>query len=404
MVDNDDATSVAPAAAVALVETRERLAVAEETIRVISSADGPYRSFVENMQEGAATVSSSGAVLFANERLGILLGCPPARLLTRQLIDFVAEADRVGLREAVGSARVGTTIEVELQRFDGDVVAALVGISHLDVDDEPVTCLTFTDLTAEHHLLAEVRASQQRFEALYEGAPVPAYIWQDCEAGLILVDYNEAADRLTGGTVANALGSVVNAYYGADPRLLADVKRCLKQQVVVERETVSLGAAPGEEQQLHITMVPVPPDLVVVHTQDVTESWLAERALRASEERYRTIVENAQEGISILDDKGRFTFANRRTAELLGQDARSLSGKEASQFLGTHVFGDDRGRASSAQFEVTATRPDNSSIDLLVSTAPILLSEGGKPGSLCMLSDVSGIRQAEEELAHWALH
>ena len=58
-------------------------------------------------------------------------------------------------------------------RPDGSVVAALVGVSRLDVDGERLTCLTFTDLTAEHTLLGEVRASQQRFEALYKGAPVP---------------------------------------------------------------------------------------------------------------------------------------------------------------------------------------------------------------------------------------
>ena len=60
-------------------------------------------------------------------------------------------------------------------------------------------------------------------------------------------------------------------------------------------------------------------------------------SLRTSEERYRTIVENAQEGISILDADGRFTFANKRTADLLGQDVNTLVGKQASLLLGSIV-------------------------------------------------------------------
>ena len=87
-----------------------------------------------------------------------------------------------------------------------------------------LTCLTFTDLTAEHSLLAEVRASQQRFEALYKGAPVPAYTWQNGARGLVLIDYNDAAAKLSGGKADQAsgqlLGSSSAAYYRDDPQLL----------------------------------------------------------------------------------------------------------------------------------------------------------------------------------------
>ncbi len=293
------------------------------------------------------------------------------------------------------------------------MVAALVGVSRLDVGGERLTCLTFTDLTAEHTLLDEVRASQQRFEALYKGAPVPAYTWQNGARGLVLIDYNDAAGAATqlSGSKSNPaggqmLGSTAAAYYRHDPQLLADLTRCLVAQDVVQRDTVRHATAIDPEQHLHVTMVPVPPDLVVVHKQDVTESWTAERSLRTSEERYRTIVENAQEGISILDPDGHFTFANQRTADLLGHDVSTLVGKKASLLLGAIVTSAPAtpGVPGTSQYEVTALRPDGSEINLLVSTAPILLAGSERAGSLCMMSDVSGLRQAEEELAHWALH
>ena len=41
----------------------------------LSTADRPYRMLVENMQDGAMTVSSSGLILYANRRLGELLSC-----------------------------------------------------------------------------------------------------------------------------------------------------------------------------------------------------------------------------------------------------------------------------------------------------------------------------------------
>jgi len=385
----------------ALVVSRS---VPGEQVFTLSSADRPYRIFVENMQKGAATLSSAGIVLFANERLGNLLGCPATEVVARHITEFVAEASRTELLAGIDSATIGATLELDLLRPDGRRVAALAGISCLDVDDERLICLTFADLTAERRLLREVSASRQRFEALYRGAPVPAYTWQATPAGLVLIDYNEAAAQRTGEAAADALGSVASAYFREDPQLPADMTRCLAEQIVVERESVLHGVGTGEDQHFHVTMVPLPPDLVVVHTQDVTKSRIAERALRTSEERYRTIVENAQEGISILDDKGRFVFANSRTAELLGHNVDALVGMEASLLLGSLVtWVPAPGTPATAQYEVAVARPDGSSTDLLVSTAPLPPSDSGDAGSLCMVSDVSGLRRAEGKLAHWAL-
>jgi diguanylate cyclase (GGDEF)-like protein/PAS domain S-box-containing protein len=375
----------------------------------LSSADRPYRIFVENMQEGAATLSAARVILFANSRLGELLGCPASSLVSQRLTDFISESSAPDLLAAIGADALGTTLELSLARPDGGEVAVLVGVSPLDVEGERLTCLTFTDLTAEHRLLSEVRASQQRFEALYKGAPVPAYTWQDGPTGLVLIDYNDAADAMTGGALAGSLGTTASSYYESDLDLLVDLAHCLTEQAVMERATSS------PDRDLHITMVPVPPDLVVVHAQDITERSVAERALRESEERYRSIVENSQEGISIVDARGDFAFANLRTADLLGRDVESLTGMRAESLVGSRrgqIAGGDgisgsisSARASeSTQYEISVIRPDNTSIELLISTAPIVLSGSGEAGTLCMMTDVSGLRQAEEELAHWALH
>ena len=93
-----------------LADTHSRMLEAEETLRAIrhgevdailvsgsppgeqvftlSNADRPYRIFVENMREGAATLSSAGVVLFANQRLSDLLDCPVVDLVARQMTEF----------------------------------------------------------------------------------------------------------------------------------------------------------------------------------------------------------------------------------------------------------------------------------------------------------------------------
>jgi PAS domain S-box-containing protein len=56
-------------------------------------------------------------------------------------------------------------------------------------------------------------------------------------------------------------------------------------------------------------------------------------ALRESEERYRTLVENVKEGIWVLDDEFRVTFVNPRVEKLLGRRAEEIIGTSIFEFI-----------------------------------------------------------------------
>jgi PAS domain S-box-containing protein len=120
----------------------------EQRVFTLSTADRPYRMFVENMRDGAATVSSSGLILYANRRLAELLSCSRETIVGSPLARFMAADVPIGLDEIRGPGGVGTTVEFDLLDGDGAVVPVLVGSSPLEVDSDQLICLTFTDLTA----------------------------------------------------------------------------------------------------------------------------------------------------------------------------------------------------------------------------------------------------------------
>ena len=118
-------------------------------IFALSTADRPYRMFVENMRDGAATLSSTGLILFANRRLAEMLACPKAWIVGSPLSSFVSDATPIDLDLIRGPGGRGATLEFDLCDAEGASVPVLVGTSPLEVDGDVLMCLTFTDLSAE---------------------------------------------------------------------------------------------------------------------------------------------------------------------------------------------------------------------------------------------------------------
>jgi diguanylate cyclase (GGDEF)-like protein/PAS domain S-box-containing protein len=117
---------------------------------VLSMADESYRLFVENMCDGAATVSSNGVVLYANRRLSEMVSCSREGIVGAHVTSFMSEESAGRWPEMLGvMAGHGMTIELELLHEGRFSFPVRVGTMDLDVDGESVVFLTFTDLTIQ---------------------------------------------------------------------------------------------------------------------------------------------------------------------------------------------------------------------------------------------------------------
>jgi PAS domain S-box-containing protein len=130
----------------------------------------------------------------------------------------------------------------------------------------------------------------------------------------------------------------------------------------------------------------------------------AEEKLRSSEERYRRIVDTANEGIWMVDESSRITFVNRRMAEMLGWSPEEMIGRATSDFMEIEVVekADRRlGRSRAGfreQFDFPFRRSDGSELWGIVSTAPMQGEDGRFTGALGMVMDITERRRAEAEL------
>jgi len=128
----------------------------------------------------------------------------------------------------------------------------------------------------------ELRESEEKMRAQYKGIPVPTYSWQRVEDDLVLVDYNDAAVAITQGRIADFVGITASEMYQNLPEIRDEIERCLEKKTAIEREMSYWYKSTGEHKHLAVKYAFVPPDLVLVHTEDITgRKEMQERLVRS---------------------------------------------------------------------------------------------------------------------------
>ena len=144
-----------------------------------------------------------------------------------------------------------------------------------------------------------------------------------------------------------------------------------------------------------------------VYFRDVTERKERERALEASEARYRTLAETATDPILTADDEGTIRFANPAVEDVFGYDPDELVGESLATLMpdvsrireaGVDPFLDSHARwTDSSGVELSGVRIDGREIDLRVSFSDWTLD--GDRRFTGIVRDVTEQRERERELA-----
>jgi PAS domain S-box-containing protein len=104
-----------------------------------------------------------------------------------------------------------------------------------------------------------------------------------------------------------------------------------------------------QTRTLSVRYVPVPPDLVMVHTEDITARVEAEKALRLSEERLRSTLASMDDLVFVLDEDLRFlSFLQPERTSGLYLPPEEFQGKAVEEVLPPHVAAQGRRAAENA--------------------------------------------------------
>ncbi|MBN2102671.1 PAS domain S-box protein [bacterium] len=188
---------------------------------------------------------------------------------------------------------------------------------------------------------------------------------------------------------------VLNGNYNGDV-----LGHCLLINKNGNKIDISENAAPIKDDKGEVTGV-------VLAFQDISEQMRFERALKESEERFRSVVENSHTGIMVVNQEFRCIYANKELIELLGYTEREILNRDFRMFLSDyeknlfteHKIQIERGEKvpSRDDFEVIRKDGEKRQMQVVVST---VRSPEGHPQTVIQLLDITERNRLEQQLRH----
>jgi len=138
--------------------------------------------------------------------------------------------------------------------------------------------------------------------------------------------------------------------------------------------------------------------------EDITEHRQTKRALHESEELFVSLAANLSEGVDIVDENLCCLFANPAGEKIFGVEPGGLVGRNLHEFVSDQSHAplekerSKRREGIASSYDLEIIRPDGQKRQLIVTASPRLSEDGKYVGALAFFFDVTGRKQAEDNL------
>jgi PAS domain S-box-containing protein len=294
--------------------------------------------------------------------------------------------------------------EKRLVRADGRVIWAQLTLSTASYRDgrpEYGIC-QIEDITDRREAHDSLRASEQRLRTLMDTAHEGIWI---LDADDRTTFANGRLAEMLGYEPAELSGRPVYDFLAEQGRSVMRARMAARRRGLSDSQELRFIRRDGREQWVILSGSPLTDEAgeyagTLEMVADITERKLREEALRASEERYRNIVETTSEGVWMIDADHRTTYVNARMAQMLGYSVEEMLGRPVADFTPADQHLDTMQRDE--EREVCYLRRDGSQMWGLLSGSPLADGKGGYGGALAMITDITERKRAECELARMA--
>jgi len=302
-------------------------------IRVREQARAFLAAIVEGSEDAIIATTQAGIILTWNRGAEALLGILAGQAIGKNVSMIAPEERRTHLASLIDWVADGQPIsnyEGLCQHADGREIRVTATIFPIPGTAGAIKAVTLVLRDTSERFAAEqrLRESEERFREVFENAPAPVCV---IGPGARFIQVNQALCRMLGYSEAELLAKT-----WTDLCLPCDLASSVNRQLhlwdgparTVDVEDRFIGRSGNIIQtRLRISIVKDGNGRTaysVVHAEDITERKRAAEALQASEERFRTVFENAPVGMYLAGPDDRIIQVNAALCEMLGYSAQEL--------------------------------------------------------------------------------
>lgn len=365
-----------------------------------------YRLIFEQAQEGIVVFDLAGTSVYGNRRVCDTLACELGDLPRLRLSEIIIPEERIAmLRDIATLKRKGVVhCEVTIRKKNGKRSRLSVIASVLN---DSLYVAFIRDITNKYNVEQAVLQSGEQFRALFESAPVPMALFVGNKLARANTSFRSFFRWLEESAYTSL--ALVELFGKSNAKLVKEFKSLIESRSssgILTREVV-ITAPDGTSKECEVSVRPV-----AVETKkglhftfvDITARRQKVRELEQTEERFRRIVEDAVDAVSVEQDE-KLLFVNRSFLSMLGFPAGEevigkdisigMAGKDKKTALERSRRRQD-GEDIPDRWEYRAARKDGSSIDVEVRSSRITLD--GKPAVVSIHRDITE-RKLKEHLA-----
>jgi PAS domain S-box-containing protein/diguanylate cyclase (GGDEF)-like protein len=226
---------------------------------------------------------------------------------------------------------------------------------------------------------------------------------------------NSSTERLLGNPPASFLGRLFTDFVSSEdyPQVVSLIGAVARERGAATVFTCRMrrrdGAVIWTESKIKNLLDQPSVHGLLVHTRDITRERVHDEEAREADRRYRSIFENAAEGLYLSAPNGRLLNANAALARILGYDAPSDL-IDSIRDAGRDLYADPRRRTEFVQqvltygrvteFESQMWRKDGKSVWVQENARVLRRGDGTVIGYEGSLQDISRRKEAEEQVLH----
>ncbi|MFW6113546.1 MAG: PAS domain S-box protein, partial [Actinomycetota bacterium] len=273
-----------------------------------------------------------------NRKACEMLGYSEEELLGRNVIELgVLHPDDFrkaseAIKVLLGGEEV-TDIELRFVRKDGTtILTESIGVPLVGEDGKVKEILNIARDITERRRLEEVAllSFEERYRELLESITDSVYVldreWRHVIVNQAGADFTGIPkERLPGNKLTELFPGVEETPFFQTFERVMETKR----KAVVEGEYIF---EDGRSGWYEVRVYPVPEGILCIST-DITEKRRLLEELRQSEQLFRSLVENSQDLIAIMDSEGAYEYGSPSSEKLLGYRPEELIGRNWSELF-----------------------------------------------------------------------